>query len=104
MEAFMDPGADRPSLELEHFRGYLRLLAGLRVGARRRGRAQRAAAPPGRRPGRAARAAAAGGAAALLRGPLPARDRPAVEAFAGRGCVAAAPRPGPPSRTDGDRR
>ena len=32
----MDPGADRPSLELEHFRGYLRLLAGLRVGARYR--------------------------------------------------------------------
>jgi RNA polymerase sigma-70 factor (ECF subfamily) len=32
----MDPGADRPSLELEHFRGYLRLLAGLRVGARLR--------------------------------------------------------------------
>jgi RNA polymerase sigma-70 factor (ECF subfamily) len=32
----MDPGAGRPRLELEHFRGYLRLLAGLRVGARYR--------------------------------------------------------------------
>src|SRR4051812_36059941 len=32
----MDPGSARPHLELEHFRGYLRLLAGLRVGARYR--------------------------------------------------------------------
>src|SRR5215831_16570781 len=32
----MDPVADRPIQELEHFRGYLRLLAGLRVGARYR--------------------------------------------------------------------
>jgi RNA polymerase sigma-70 factor (ECF subfamily) len=30
----MDPRADRTDLELEHFRGYLRLLAGLRIGAR----------------------------------------------------------------------
>src|SRR5690348_2088945 len=35
-EGSMDTGAGRPSLELEHFRGYLRLLAGLRVGARYR--------------------------------------------------------------------
>jgi RNA polymerase sigma-70 factor, ECF subfamily len=32
----MGPGADGASLELEHFRGYLRLLAGLRVGPRYR--------------------------------------------------------------------
>ncbi len=32
----MGPGAGRPRLDLEHFRGYLRLLAGLRVGARYR--------------------------------------------------------------------
>jgi RNA polymerase sigma-70 factor (ECF subfamily) len=32
----MDPGSDRPHLELEHFRAYLRLLAGLRVGPRYR--------------------------------------------------------------------
>ena len=35
-EARMEPGATRPHLELEHFRGYLRLLAGLGVGGRRR--------------------------------------------------------------------
>src|SRR5437660_10323695 len=32
----MSPWADRSSLELEHYRSYLRLLAGLRVGARYR--------------------------------------------------------------------
>jgi RNA polymerase sigma-70 factor, ECF subfamily len=32
----MEPGAARPRLELEHFRGYLRLLAGLGVGGRYR--------------------------------------------------------------------
>jgi RNA polymerase sigma-70 factor (ECF subfamily) len=32
----MNPGAGRPSLALEHFRSYLRLLAGLRVGPRYR--------------------------------------------------------------------